>query len=431
MAPPAAAPAPEAPAPVATAPALPTFKDDAGYTFTKAADGTITVTGAPEGKKLPAKTEFKPTDAVYEKVSAAIKPVEAPKPAAPTSDFYRMPDGSVFESLEGKGVRQVAPKRGDLTFDKEWKAEGSAAYTAATSRLEGEDVRELSKDEAMKFQFADLGAGLEAKKPDVEAREVRGSTVIDGGRVRNVGTDIRDTLDRMRKRREERKAERGVSPAVEGKEAAGKFSQTEFTKPLPSGDDIKDVERKGKGRPGSVGEFYAGFGALRDERLMQGLKNIKAGEDDYDLAERYAAAQSKTGEDYYKEVAGIAADARKRATFGKREPKSVAAPVPEAAELTKPPTVDDFEIPAATFSMSDEGATTPRPRASLPIVDDALKRVRRREAGVAPPERASPTFRKEKAEAEAEGKPPLPLATFNRLRKGAFPMQSQRPTEVK
>jgi len=332
---PPAAPAPEAPAPVAAAPALPTFKDDAGYTFTKAADGTITVTGAPEGK-MPAKTVFKPADAAYKAVESKLTQVEAPKPAAPTSDFYRMPDGSVFESLEGKGVRQVAPKSGDLTFDKEWKAEGSAAYTAATSRLEGEDVRELSKDEAMKFQLADVGAGLKAKKPDVEAREVRGSTVIDSGRVRNVGTDIRDTLEKMKQRREERQAERGVSPAVEGKEAAGKFRQTAFTKPLPTGEGIEDVERKGKGRPGSVGEFYAGFGALRDERLMQGLKNIKAGEPDSDLAERYAAAQSKTGEDYYKEVAGIATEARKRATFGKREPKSVAAPIAEAAEVTGP-----------------------------------------------------------------------------------------------
>jgi hypothetical protein len=249
-----------------------------------------------------------------------------------------MPDGSVFESLEGKGVRQVAPKSGDLTFDKEWKAEGSDAYAATTGRIQ-ENSEELSKDEAMKFQLADVGAGLRAKKPDVEAREVRGSTVIDSGRVRNVGTDIRDTLEKMKQRREERQAERGVSPAVEGKEAAGKFRQTEFTKPLPTGEGVPgDVskQRAGAGRPGSVGEFYAGFGALRDERLMQGLKNIKAGEPDSDLAERYAAAQSKTGEDYYKEVAGIATEARKRATFGKREPKSVAAPIPEAADVTGP-----------------------------------------------------------------------------------------------
>lgn len=342
---PAAAPAPEAPAPVAAAPALPTFKDDGGYTFTKAADGTITVTGAPEGKKLPAKTVFKKGDAAYAEVEGKLTQVEAPKPAAPTSDFYRMPDGSVFESLEGKGVRQVAPKSGDLTFDKEWKAEGSAAYTAATSRLEGEDVRELSMDEAMKFQFADLGAGLKAKPPDVEAREVRGSTVIDSGRVRNVGTDFRDMAERMRKRREERQVERGVSPAVEGKEAAGKFRQTAFTKPLPTGEGIEDVERKGKGRPGSVGEFYAGFGALRDERLLQALKNIRPGEDDYDLAERYNAIRKTpekggppevVGKEYFDEVARIAAEARKRATFGKREPKSVAAPIPEAAEATGP-----------------------------------------------------------------------------------------------
>jgi len=375
-------------APVAAAPALPTFKDDAGYTFTKAADGTITVTGAPEGK-MPAKTVFKPTDAAYAEVEGKLTQVEAPKPTAPTSDFYRMPDGSVFESLEGKGVRQVAPKSGDLTFDKEWKAEGTDAYAATTGRIQ-EDSEELSKDEAMKFQLADVGAGLTAKKPDVEAREVRGSTVVDSGRVRNVGTDIRDTLEKMKQRREERQAERGVSPAVEGKEAAGKFRQTAFTKPLPTGEGIEDVERKGKGRPGSVGEFYAGFGALRDERLMQGLKNIKAGEPDSDLAERYAAAQSKTGEDYYKEVAGIATEARKRAAFGKREPKSVAAPIAEAAEVTAPPPIK-----------------------------------------AAPTAAESKDFRKEKAEAEAEGKPPLPLATFNRLRKGAFPMQSQRPTEVK
>jgi hypothetical protein len=241
---PAAAPAPEAPAPVAAAPTLPTFKDDAGYTFTKAADGTITVTGAPEGK-MPAKTVFKPADAAYKAVEGKLTQVEAPKPAAPTSDFYRMPDGSVFESLEGKGVRQVAPKSGDLTFDKDWKAEGTDAYAATTGRIQ-EDSEELSMDEAMKFKFADLGAGLKAEKPDVEAREVRGSTVIDGGRVRNVGTDIRDTLDRMRKRREERKAERAPTAAAAAKKkpgAEGPFTQAPLAVNIPDEPDVTPANR--------------------------------------------------------------------------------------------------------------------------------------------------------------------------------------------
>jgi hypothetical protein len=364
MAPPVAAPVPATPAPVATAPALPTFKDDGGYTFTKATDGTITVTGAPAGEKLPPKTVFKPTDAAYKAVESKLTQVEAPKPAVPTSDFYRMPDGSVFESLEGKGLRQVAPKRGDLTFDDAWKAEGSAAFSAATSRIEGEDVEELSKDEAMKFQRADLGAGLKAKPPEVEAREVRGSTVIDGGRVRNVGTDIRDTLEKMKQRREERQAERGVSPAVEEKKAAGKFSQTLFTKPLPSGDDIKDVAPKA---PLSRTEAtYAGMASMRDEVAMQALKQTKPGQPGYDLLKRYEAAQAVRTADpekYFKEVLpGLAKEARRPPSAGVLTPGSPEEPT---APFEKRMAEKRAEIKADAAFMPPETTAEKQGRAAL------------------------------------------------------------------
>jgi hypothetical protein len=358
-------------APAATTPAaLQTFKDDAGYTFTKAADGTITVTGAPAGEKLPPKTVFTPTDAAYAEVDSKLVQVEAPKPA-PKSEFYRLPDGSVFEMLEGKGTRQVAPKSGDLTFDTEWKAEGTDAYSATAERLT--DAAELSKDEAMKFQFADLGAGLKAKKPDVEAREVRGSTVIDGGRVRNVGTDVRDTLERMKRRREERKAEReaGRPEVAAAQERGGGFRQAAFDKPLPTGESVPgDVSKRRAAAAATPTEgTYAGMAPLRDEAAMRALKQAKPGQPGYDLFKRYEAAQAVKDTDpekYYREVLPeLAKEARRppRAdVFTPGAPDEPTAPYDTARAARRAEIKADaaFMPPETTAEKQDRAALSAR-----------------------------------------------------------------------
>ena len=235
---------------------------------------------------------------------------------APTVDYIRGADGAVYRSTEGVGIQQIAPRRGETRIDPRVIAEETPEFSALTGRLFA-DGEPLSEEEGRKAEMRDVGAQARVAAPETQVREIRGSTFMGPGRVRNLGTDIRDIFDRMRQRREEKAqaAEDAPAPPSKGEVPTAEQRRTEAQRRLPP--DIAtaeagvpgDVSKRRGPADDRVGKFYEGFGPLRNEAALQSIKNVKPGQPMYDLSQRYAKAQALKDTDpaaYYKEIAGLA-----------------------------------------------------------------------------------------------------------------------------
>lgn len=230
----AGAAAPAAGAAAAAAP-LDHFKDAAGYTY-KVEGQTIKVVGWPEGKEPP-KKEFQPGDREYDAVATnlnadmeggRLEAVPAPTPAAeaaaaeaapaarePKARYFKTPRGTY--KADESGYTMVEPPPGEVMPEKPPTIPyGTADAEAITEAMEAP----LSEAEAAKIETRLAGMDKTPKPREVEAKvtERRGSTVIDYGKRRTLGGDIRDMLERMRKGREAKNGE----AAAEKPEAAPK-----------------------------------------------------------------------------------------------------------------------------------------------------------------------------------------------------------------
>jgi len=254
----------EAPAATAPAAAEPTrfFKDDAGYTFEVVDNDTVRVVGAPEGKPMPGKTEFKrgerAFDTVVTKLGEAGTPVAAPPaappavPAAPTAAapapaaapaaaapaakpaprgyYAETSDGAQYR-IDRAGVTMVAPPRGEvMPAQPKTIPFGSDEADAITERA---DLRILppSEAEAVETRMAGLGKREPAPTPSVTER--RGSTFIDTGARRTVGGDIREALTKA------------------GQAVGGLFKKREAgeVEAAPTAGEAEKAERERKGLP--------------------------------------------------------------------------------------------------------------------------------------------------------------------------------------
>jgi hypothetical protein len=152
----------------------------------------------------------------------------APAPAEPSEEF-RVPgveagedaefveykDGSVF-ALGEKGAQMVTPPRGSR-LDTRLIPPSDAAYDALTDKMDAEG-RVLSDAEAQAVRTRRVGAEQkEAPGEGPVIRDVRGNVIIDYGRTRTVGGDIREAV------RGVGESVRGLfrRPGAEGKPEAG------------------------------------------------------------------------------------------------------------------------------------------------------------------------------------------------------------------
>lgn len=334
----------EAPAATAPAAAEPTrfFKDDSGYTFEVVDNDTVRVVGAPEGKPMPGKTEFKrgerAFDTVVTKLGEAGTPVAAPPAApapltaaapapaaapvaapaakpAPRGYYAETSDGAQYR-IDRAGVTMVAPPRGEvMPAQPKTIPFGSDEADAITER---EDLRVLppSEAEAVETRMAGLGKREPAPTPSVTER--RGSTFIDRGVRRTVGGDIREALAKageavggVFKRRpptaegEMVPPDEAVPPAEAGKvtpavlprqrrEAARR--QEAVAAILPSEAAIEALPEKGPvtgtGEPPKVGSIAGALEIGRGRQAM-GLLERGASERDADLRAKVEAIKAK------------------------------------------------------------------------------------------------------------------------------------------
>ena len=323
-------------------------------------------------------------------VGAAAPAVPAPGFQVPgagagkDAEFVQFDDGSVFAIGEA-GAQMVTAPRGsrlDTTVIKPT----DAAYDALADKMEAAGAV-LSDDEVQAIRTRRVGAEQEAPAGEGPViRDERGNVIIDYGRRRTVGGDIREALGEAGRAvgglfRRPPAAEAEAAPPVEAPPAKAKREAAPPTPAqqrreaarqaeaaaLPVLPEVSEPAGGGVVKRDAVGAFYAGMAPLRDEALMRSLKDVKPGQPGYSVAQRYKAARQvfEGGGDakaYYEEVAKLAKEARRpvrdvaftpsvaeepTAGYEARQAAKRAEIAAEGPVLPTPPTTEDMKRQAA------------------------------------------------------------------------------------
>lgn len=316
---------------------------------------------------------LKPAAADIQVEEGALGPA-APTAAAkaPEVSYFKGSDGAVYRSTEGVGIQQIAPRRGSVTIDPRVIAEETPEFSALTGRLFA-DGEPLSAEEGRKVEMRDVGAQARVAAPETQVREIRGSTFMGPGRVRNLGTDIEDTLARVGGRR---KTSEPAAPSADE-------AETRLLPPrIDEAEDDVPVQRDAE----APSSFDVARSRGRDEALMGVVSRSKQGGRDYDLAQEYAKIQGLKQSDpqkYAAEVGRLADTARLRmreappappvGMMTEGEPDMYTERAPSAPEAKRAPTPAQAPATAApvkkqsVFAAAAEALRKRRTSAKPPV----------------------------------------------------------------
>jgi hypothetical protein len=211
------------------------WMDDAGYTFEVVDKNTVRVVSPPEGKSMPAKTEFKRGEPAFEDVVTKLGEVQTPgvapaetkaaeaapaaaAPAAPEADvtYIKSPLGTF--RVDSSGYTMIQPPEGGVMPAKpETIPLGSEKADAID-----EGMREVSRAEGEALERRAKAPMRGAEPKEFEVTERRGSKFIDySKKPAQLDGGIFGAIGRMRREREA-KGEKEAPSAKPPAKAAGK-----------------------------------------------------------------------------------------------------------------------------------------------------------------------------------------------------------------